>query len=391
MGIIQDYNSGKTELNKLKYKSTMGSNHPGEPPLITRKIPTEPATRPSPEPLSSVRRRSQDVARLTQLFSRSEGIGFLSNNTQLGLAVDNSYTVKGSIKDKISSLKAGTIAEAVKNTTGTLGSTLAQVAVAGTGTHFIKGKVFGRPEYTFNEPTKAIKSFGQPGLNIVRYDKDRNYLKETTLDSSIDSVTNKDAYKGANSDSNEDLVKFLFQIIEPGEKQSTFLHFRAYIDNLSDSYSGAWNETQYIGRGEKFYSYGGFNRTINLAFKSAVTSKKELKPLYKKLVLLASTTAPSYSDNNLMRGTFVKLTLGDYLSATPGIITSVNYTWNPKYPFEIQNNPDGDSDLQQLPHVLDCTIDFTPLHEFTPTTGLNHFITNPTNRNNQFFKPGEEV
>jgi hypothetical protein len=30
---------------------------------------------------------------------------------------------------------------------------------------------------------------------------------------------------------------------------------------------------------------------------------------------------------------------------------------------------------QELPMVMDCSIDFTPIHEFTPTTGLRKYIT----------------
>ena len=56
-------------------------------------------------------------------------------------------------------------------------------------------------------------------------------------------------------------------------------------------------------------------------------------PLYRKMVLLASTTAPTYGDGSFMKGTIVKMTVGDYIYNTYGIIESVNYSWQTEYPW----------------------------------------------------------
>jgi len=396
MSIIQDYNEGKTQLNKLKFKPTMGSGHPGNPPLVTRATPIEPANSPNPDLKSEVGRRADDLVRISKLMRRPEGSKFLDNNTKLNTAVDLSYTVGKTFEDKLTALKDINVGQALKDTLGTLGSTLAQVPLTGTGTHFIKGKLFGRPDNSRNKISKAIDSFGNPGGINVKYPRDKYYeQKGGTL--GADKVNLQDVTFDR-SVKNKDLIPFLFEVVRPGQQQNAFLHFRAYINDFQDSYSGNWNETQYIGRAEKFYTYGGFDRSISLNFKSAVASKQELKPVYKKLVYLASTTAPNYSTSDLMRGTYVRLTLGDYLADVPGIITSVSYSWNTSYPFEIslgktdyrKNIQDGgvNTDLtqaQQLPHVLDCSLTFIPIHTFTPATGLKHFITNPEQSDSQFF------
>ena len=396
MSIIQDYNEGKTQLNKLKFKPTMGSGHPGNPPLVTRATPIEPDTSSSPELKSEVGRRADDLVRISKLMRRPEGSKFLNNNTILNTAVDLSYTVGRTIEDKKTALKEINVGQALKDTLGTLGSTLAQVPVAGTGTHFIKGKLFGRPDNSRNKISPAINGFGNPGGISVKYPRDK-YYEQIGGKLGADEVNLQDI---GDKKENKDLIPFLFEVINPSESANKFLHFRAYINDFSDSYSGNWNSLQYIGRAEKFYTYGGFDRSISLNFKSAVASKQELKPVYKKLVYLASTTAPNYSKNNLMRGTYVRLTLGDYLADVPGIITSVSYSWNTSYPFEIalgktdyrKNDLDGgvNTDLtqaQQLPHVLDCSLTFIPIHTFTPATGLKHFITNPEQSDSRFFSP----
>jgi len=65
----------------------------------------------------------------------------------------------------------------------------------------------------------------------------------------------------------------------------------------------------------------------------------------------------------------------------PGFIEQINYTWQTDYPWEIaMSKPEGlgqDDDMQELPHVLDCQVNFRPIHRFTPQTGLYHYITNP--------------
>jgi hypothetical protein len=98
------------------------------------------------------------------------------------------------------------------------------------------------------------------------------------------------------------------------------------------------------------------------------------------MVWLASATAPTYANGGqFMRGTLTKITVGDYIYELPGVLNSVNYNWNTEYPWEIAmlepENTGQDDFEQELPMVMDCSIDFTPIHTFTPTTGLRKYIT----------------
>lgn len=395
MSIIQKkYEDGATQLNKLKFAPTMGEGHPGKPPLILKDIPTENST--GNQTTSEIQRRADDLTRITKLFTRKEGLSLLTNNTALGIAVDQSYTVKGSLLDKLKAVSDIDTFGALKNTLGTLGSTLAQVPVTGTGTHFIKGKLFGQPNSKFNNLSSTTKRIGEPGKLRVKYGREKYYETPAGSYSGIDKVNFTGPYAATEAkEKADDYIKFFFEILTPGEQNNTFIHLRAFLDSFDDNYSAAWNPLNYVGRGEQFYTYQNFSRVISVSFKSAVATRLELEPVYKKLVYLASTTAPTYSDNGIMRGTVVRLNIGDYLSDTPGFFTSVTYGWEPKYPFEIglgkKDNlaPKGptNSDLktQELPHVLNCNISFTPIHTFTPQTGLYHYITNPVNNKSQFF------
>ena len=201
--------------------------------------------------------------------------------------------------------------------------------------------------------------------NKTEFSDQRNLLEPT---SDVDEV--------------KDHIKFKFSIINPDEGDNINLYFRAFLSSFTDNYQGSWNSTKYLGRAEDFYTYHGFNRTISIGFKAAAFSRQELKPVYNKLVMLASTTAPSYSsDNGFMRGTLVTSTVGDYLVDQPGFISSVDYSWQTDYPWEIGLGGNEENDIQQLPHVLDVTLAFTPIHRFSVQTGLQHYITNPSDKN----------
>ena len=200
----------------------------------------------------------------------------------------------------------------------------------------------------------------------------------------------------ANLGDGRDLAKFYFEIITP--EGSNFLHFRAFIDSVDDSYSADWQARKYNGRAENFYTYGGFDRDISVSFNIAAASRKEMAPLYKKMVYLASATAPTYGASGLMRGTLAKLTIGSYFSQIPGVLTSVKYSIDNNIPWEIAlSNPDGgagnntDDDVQELPMMLKCSITFKPIHNFAPQTGLYHYFTSKdgVNGGKPFFKEEE--
>ena len=94
-----------------------------------------------------------------------------------------------------------------------------------------------------------------------------------------------------------------------------------------------------------------------------------MKPLYQKLNYLAAQTAPNYSPTmGRIRTPYMKLTVGDYFSRIPGVVNSVNIIWQKDYPWEISYDSTGkDIGMLQLPHVLDVTLTFTPIHSFTPS------------------------
>ena len=175
----------------------------------------------------------------------------------------------------------------------------------------------------------------------------------------------------------EDFIPFKFEVINHTDPTtSNRIHFRAFLDSLSDNYNASFNEVKYSGRPEPFYSYNAFGRKISLAFKIAAQTRHEMKPLYRRLNYLVSQTAPGFVGDR-MATPFMKLTVGDWIKGVPGVLNSVNLTWQTDYSWEIKSDPkDIDQDVLILPHVLDVGIDFTPTHNFIPSNakGASSFI-----------------
>lgn len=152
--------------------------------------------------------------------------------------------------------------------------------------------------------------------------------------------------------------------------------FRAFLDSISDDFSATHNTYKYNGRGEEFYTYNKFNRKIQVGFKIAAQSRVEMKPLYQKLNYLAAQTAPQYSNVGRIITPYQTLTIGNWFNDLTGVITSVGIAWQTNYPWEIaldrKPNPetgeiDGkDKDMLIVPHVLDVSLSFQPIHRFTP-------------------------
>jgi hypothetical protein len=184
-----------------------------------------------------------------------------------------------------------------------------------------------------------------------------------------------------------DIVEFSIAILNNDDQNARgaktdfsyrkYMHFRAFIDNVSDSYDAEWNAISYMGRGEKFYKYGGFARKMSLGFTVAAQSKNELNTMYDKLNFLASSLAPEYLDSltsGYMCGNLAYITLGDYINDQPGIITSLTFDIPEDSPWEIDrddltnlNESEINSTVRQLPHMIKVNINFTPIQKFRPS------------------------
>ena len=262
-----------------------------------------------------------------------------------------------------------------------------------TGTNIIKSSIISDSlsyEWSENQTIENRVNLGDPG----RKGDISNYVSGKKSDgktSALDKITAKKLYRSDVVDSSDtnDLVKFRIEAIDNDDPTKTvFIHFRAFLGAFSDTYSSTWNSTKYIGRGEEFYTYGGFTRAISIDWTVAAQSKQELIPMYQKLNYLASNLTPDYSSKGYMRGPMMRLTVGGYLYSQPGFITSLTYTVDDTSPWEIgvnntstqfANDKGGienisDNSVKELPHVMKVQMSYTPIHDFVPRKQKNEYM-----------------
>jgi hypothetical protein len=242
-------------------------------------------------------------------------------------------------------------------------------------------KTFSSDYKTKNFETRV--NLGNPGLKSrdrSDYRNTDNSLSPTNPEKgALDKINAYPIYKSSGVDVSKtqsgvlnDFVKFRIGIIQnDNPTQKVFIHFRALIDSFSDTYRSEWNSDRFMGRGENFYRYGGFDRSVSLSWTVAAQSKAELIPQYQKLNYLASTLAPDFSSTGYMRGNLVTLTIGGYLYEQPGILTNMTLDVPQESPWEIGLDS---SAVKEMPHYVKVTgVNFIPIHEFVPRTQQNKY------------------
>lgn len=297
-------------------------------------------------------------------------------------------TTTGFSNEGISNFGTDFSTPAAQSSTGVKTERINQLIGAPTDyTEFNRSKTYGE-----NDPGKKgrdksvyyttnISSLAKPDLDIFQPDS----VNAQPLYSSTD----ESARKGPGYD---DIIKFNIGVLDldsTGEtRNTTWIHFRAYLQTLSDNHSAEWNSIKYMGRGNNFYKYNGYRRDVSMGFRVVVHSKYEQSIVYSKLNYLASIIAPNYSAGGFMRGNIIKLTVGDYFNNTLGILNSVNFTIPDESPWDIGRKIDGseDDNSLQLPQIIDIdNFSFTPLHNFVEQSVSRDYVTGEKAIPNQQF------
>tara|TARA_R110000803_G_scaffold31500_1_gene70227 strand:- start:4971 stop:7268 length:2298 start_codon:yes stop_codon:yes gene_type:complete len=227
------------------------------------------------------------------------------------------------------------------------------------------------PNYATNNIETRL-SLGDPGRRNNRnvYSYSTGILSNKPLDTINSKKVFKSTTNSASQELKEDAVKFAISAINNDNPfTSDSLQFRAFIDTFSDTYASKWDGVNYLGRGDTFYNYNGFERSISLSFTIAAQSRAELIPIYEKLNILASFMLPDYSNQGLMQGNILTLTVGDYVVDQAGVCDGFSLdlmegTW------EIALDDDGNKiynseKVKELPHIIKVSgFKFKPIQNF---------------------------
>ena len=177
---------------------------------------------------------------------------------------------------------------------------------------------------------------------------------------------NLDNLKNVFNRVDENILSIIFTIINPFDQKEEYLTFSAYMKGFKDNFDGTWNEYNYVGRSESFYTYSKFKRNIGFSLDIPCFNKAELLDNYRKLGQLASTTAGAYNENNLLGGVIIQLNIGNHINNDYGLLTNLSY--------DIPDDSSWDID-EGLAMYIKATFSFIIVHANLPEYRQNKYFT----------------
>ena len=167
----------------------------------------------------------------------------------------------------------------------------------------------------------------------------------------------------------KDFIKFRIRDAVNGK----WIIFPALLSGgITDNSSAEASPTQYIGRPDKVYVYGGYTRSISFTINVVATTEKDIPIIWEKVNYAKGLVLPQYKDftdigvNERPVAPIVNLTLGDLYNDTPGFFTSVNMSIPENATWELQEG-------KQVPHLCTLAFEFTYIGKENPTMQSKQF------------------
>jgi hypothetical protein len=196
---------------------------------------------------------------------------------------------------------------------------------------------------------------------------------------------------------NDDLIALYFYDVV----NDKYIPFRATPRGVQETVSVNWEELSFIGRADKVYSYGGFNRSLSFTFTVQIGSLIELSPTWQRINYLISLTKPAnYTRRNTTNDSsnlytryivppMVMITLGDMYKNQPVAISSIGVaipdtaTWETQNAVNMPNgwqylvnyitSPSTGKLYAQVPKTIDISVNCNVLEKERAIAGAAHF------------------
>jgi hypothetical protein len=122
-----------------------------------------------------------------------------------------------------------------------------------------------------------------------------------------------------------DIIKFTFKRV--GLVDSNPVHFRALITAIKESIAPQFNDQRYVGRTERFVTYGGAKRTVDLTFNIAAFSATETDGMWTRINYLSGLAFPTGVQNGFMVPPLFYISIGGLYDNQPCYIENLDYTF----------------------------------------------------------------
>jgi hypothetical protein len=149
--------------------------------------------------------------------------------------------------------------------------------------------------------------------------------------------------------------------------------FSAYMSGFKYNSNSSWSPVKYVGRSESFYTFTEHKRDVSFNLQIPCFNRIHLLEKHRALSELQSVGAGKYNESNRLGGIITKITLGNYLVAEPGILTSIS--------FDIPDVSSWDID-EKLAMYINAQFSFTIIGNVLPTYkegGFLSYLENPLN------------
>lgn len=123
----------------------------------------------------------------------------------------------------------------------------------------------------------------------------------------------------APTDVSPDIIKFIFK------HDTSTIQFRALLSSIKESVKTEFDEKRYVGRTERFVTYGGAKRSVSLSFNVVAFSKEELNTVWSKINFLTGLAYPTGIKNGFMIPPLFNMTVGKLYDAQPCYLDSLDY------------------------------------------------------------------
>lgn len=120
-----------------------------------------------------------------------------------------------------------------------------------------------------------------------------------------------------------DIIKFSFTT---NLKNAEPVHFRAFLSSLKQNVKPEFNEQRYVGRTERFVTYGGARRTATLQFNIAAFSQTEIDQAWARVNYLTGLAFPlGTSTSGFMIPPLFRITIGGIYDDQPCYIDNLDF------------------------------------------------------------------
>ena len=136
-----------------------------------------------------------------------------------------------------------------------------------------------------------VKSPGDKDLDGIRKEIGNKYQKQETNRFSPEQV------KLMEDQLEAEHMPFYIQDLRTNE----IIAFHAFLNSLSDSYTGEWSAQKGFGRLEAAQIYGGGSRSIGIGFTLVAMNQEDFDEMYIKINKLTTLVYPQWSEGTLMQ------------------------------------------------------------------------------------------